>query len=586
MNAATRQPGFFVLAVFCLISVHLQAAFPEDSTLVYTNTVYFEDDFVEGAAEYEFFLYQNGSSDNQAIATVSSGSPAFKINGLVWGQGYLWRVDAFDKNKKLIRNGPSRRFTLAKRVNSIHFGDIRIDILKNIEAKNSGEFICIDYAKMICDRKGKAVWVMPEIPGLQKNNSQIRDLKVTADNSLTFLCDNIPVETDLDGNILWRLPHPFVFQNDTITFHHVFTKLRDGHYYVLGNKKVKRRVMDAQVAPSVLRENGFSVTNDSVYKVTDVAIVFEFDNTGRVLWFWDANNYITDADINFKKNNVGIPILLTHANGLTVNHKESKVYVSFRDLNRIIRIDKQSKKVEASFGEKYPSGDAQWMNGMFEAQHDPNLTKRNTILILNNNGARNRKVSSIVEFDAFPNSKEDPIRWKFDLNFDTLTDGKSPSGGNVIEMPDGNIFLCGGQLNRIFEVTKNKELVWDAFLYSKGHQDSTWQKFPQYRASWVRSINLYHFLVKKGTMIKHNKGVYMFPLTIFNSGDVADNYLIEMHDEKGGLVYTKKLSTLEPNQNVNWNIKLKIDDQRSKSMVLTVRSLGCPSKFRKDIVSF
>jgi hypothetical protein len=586
MNTATLKARFFALSIFVLFSVHGYAVFPIDTSLVYTDTIYFEDDFVDGAASYEILLYKNGSGGDTVVASASLLWPAFKIGGFVWGQSYRWQVNASSADKKLLHRGVIHRFTMAERVNSIHFRDIRIDVLKNDEFKNSRGLICIDYAKMICDRKGKTVWVMPEIPGLQNGRSQIRDLKVTAKNSLTFLCDNMPVETDLEGNILWRLPHPFVFQNDTITFHHVFTKLRDGHYYVLGNKKVKRRVTDAQAAQSVLKESGFSVRNDSVHKVTDIAVVFEFDNTGRVLWFWDADKYITDDDLNFKKNNVGIPILLTHANGLAVNHNGSKIYVSFRDLNRIIRIDKQSKKVETSFGEKYPSGEAQWMNGMFEAQHDPNLTKRNTILILNNNGARSRKVSSILEFDAFPKSATDPIRWKFELNFDTLTDGKSPSGGNVIEMKNGNIFLCGGQLNRMFEVTKKKEIVWDAFLYSMGHQDSVWQKFPQYRASWVSNINSHHFMVHKAKIRENVKGEQLIPLTVYNSGDVADDYLVEIQEETGKLLYAGKIRALKPGQNVNWDIKLKMDVERSKSLVLTVRSLGCPSRFKKDIVSF
>lgn len=571
-NSLTLTKHISVLLLFIFTALQCASeVLPAQGSLLNSKNIYFEENFVAKAVGYELQIFkdQNAFENNLPLLTQQSKWPAFKVSSMEWGQTYYWRVNALGSKHEKIKSSAIHFFSLINRVNSVHFSDIKIEVLKNDSNKHLGGLICIDYAKMICDRTGKTVWVMPEIPGLQGNASQIRDLKLTAKNTLTFLSDNVPLEIDLAGNVLWQLPRPYKFGNDTITFHHVFTKTKTGHYYVLGNRKVPRRVIGDLKKGIDDVSQGLTWRRDTAYKQVDIALVFEFDADGKVLWFWDANKYITDEDINFKRNPAGFPILLTHANGLTLNEEESIIYVSFRDLNRIIRIDKKSKSVKESYGEKYPSGDAAWYGNWFESQHDPNLTARKSLIILNNNGARSRKVSSIMEFAAYPKSAQENLIWKFDLNFDSLTDGKSPSGGNVIEMPNTNIFVCGGQLNRIFEVTRQKEIVWDAFLYSKSF-DADWQKFPQYRASWIEALDEYHFMVNVKSVPSKSTKKTDFEIQLINTCDSISSAELEIHDLNGKLILKKKisaLSTLDSNfQELSLSPKESLE-----SLILTIR---------------
>src|SRR6185503_1799810 len=134
-----------------------------------------------------------------------------------------------------------------------------------------------------------------------------------------------------------------------------------------------------------------------LYRRTLIGILLEFNKAGKLIWYWDANNYIKDVDLNHKKTPTGLPNFATHDNAFGENEEGTKVYVSFRDLSRIVKIDKKTKKAELSYGDKYPSGDAAYGNNLFKNQHDANVTRHNSIYIFNNNGAWGGGISSIIE---------------------------------------------------------------------------------------------------------------------------------------------------------------------------------------------
>lgn len=574
---------FGCLALFVLSFFPVSAdIIPADkSTLSYCD-VYFETEFADNADEYELILYSDSlhAANDRPEKTLKGKLPAFYIKDLLWNSRYFWKVKTYDQSGKLNETGVLRQFRICPKVSYITFDEIKFDIKTNKPDKHSNGFISIDYTKAIIDRNGKTLWVVPELGRLQNKETQVRDLKLTKENTITFFSNNVPLEIDYEGNILWRLPNPFVFGKDTIAFHHDFKKTKDGHYFILGNKRVIRPLLGAYNEKQKTNKN-LIYRNDSVFKRTEIAILFEFDQNGNVLWFWDANSYITDEDLNFKKNPGGFPIFLTHANGFSVNQSGTKIYLSFKELNRIVRIDKKSKKVDRSYGEKFPSGEAQFGDGFFMQQHDPNITERNTILFFNNNEVRNKtSISSIMEIKDDPEINDSLLRWKFDLNFDSLTKGKSVSGGNVVEMPDGNIFLCAGQLNRIFEINRNRDLVWDMFLYSKRNQDSSWMPFNQYRANWLPEFNSRHFLVKceNKNLTKGNKP--NLTLTIFNTGTTGDTYKIRIETPEGKMLHEYTSDPVK--QGDSAYLAFDVEKQKAKQLNLIITSKS--SVFIKKVI--
>lgn len=545
---------------------------PNKNGIVYQTQVYFEERLITGATDYQLSVYQDTVTDDETRIKRQSGKlPAFWVDGMKWGKRYFWRMKAYDKNKQELYTSDFYKFDVFK-IRHQGYDDIRFDVKTNKEDKHAKGVIAVDYTKSVYDRQGHVIWTMPDIEGIVNDKVQIRDMKITADNTITFITVFHACEIDFYGNVIWKAPFHFVLNSDTIMYHHDFKKTNRGTYMVLGNRKVNRKVLGNYPDEIVEKEFGIKRINNQMYKTAMMGILLEFDKDGKLIWYWDVNDYVTDEDLNFKKARNGFPNFLTHDNGFGENEEGTKVYMSFRDLSRIIKIDKKTKKVELSYGDKYPSGEAMYANGLFKNQHDANVTKHNSIYILNNNGSWGGGISSVIELkDNLKSKKDTPWVWKFDLDFDTLSKGKTLNGGKVNELPNSNLLVCAGELNRIFEVTKNKEIVWDAFIYGKGKQDSVWVRMPQYRANWASQLNQFHF-IPDISAVKKEKNKTTCTLTLNNTGNVSDSYVVEVYSAVNALLIKINLPEIKPNECNSQMLKYTLPASLSGQSYMIIRS--------------
>ena len=552
-----------IFSLLCCSQVILAEVLPRDRSFVHSATIYFEENKVDKAEKYRIYICTDSTrvNENAAIIKKENIFPSFYCSAFQWGKKYFWQVIAFDSKGKKISKGALHVFTMVEEVGSPHFDSLRIEIITNKPNKHAGGFLVIDYMRGIYDRTGKPVWKVPTIDGYINVSSELRDLKFTKDNSITLLSDSRPLEIDLNGNLLWSLPSPFVFMGDTVTFHHDFEKTKRNTYLLLANKPVKRRVYDNDAAGSKKSQTVYEEKDGVKYAGTEVGVIIEMTEKAEVLWWWDAGTYLSDIDLNYKKRPDGIAQMQSHANAVGISDDDTKVFLGFRDLSRVLVIDKASKRVQISYGEKYPSGEAKWGNTLFNQQHDANPTNRNSFYVFNNNGPRGKfGVSSIYELTADSSKVENPVLWKFSLDFDTLTKGRSGSGGNVNELPNSNILLCAGQLNRLFEVTKDKEVVWDGLIYALQKSDGKWHAMPNYRSSWVDKVqvrNLYTEL--RGLAIPETKSL-KFELRIYDALEPNDSYdivcdkasiekkIVHSRTKNAGELIEIKLSNIESHQ--------------------------------------
>jgi hypothetical protein len=367
---------YFCLGIFLFVFVQKgkSGEIPKNNSFLNYTTVYFEKEMTKGAVEYMLQVYSD-SINGKIIHSVTNKLPAFWIENLDWGKTYFWKITSYNVEKKILEDGSYYKFTiLAIKANA--FDKFRVNIKTNKEQKHAKGFICVDYLRSVIDRNGKAVWTIPNIHMLVKEETQIRDMKITKDNTVTFLTGKTPIEMDLEGNVLWKAPFPYFFNGDSVMYHHDFKKTKRGTYMVMGIIKVYRKVLEAKDTADLKKEFEYKILDNVVYRRTQMTLILEFDIDGNLLWYWNANDYIKDEDLNFKKNPRGLATFATHANAFSENEQGTKIYVGFRDLSRIVRIDKATKKVESSFGEKFPSGEATYCNHLFNHQHDATCTKK------------------------------------------------------------------------------------------------------------------------------------------------------------------------------------------------------------------
>jgi hypothetical protein len=567
---------FKILILIAFFSKNLSTfgkIIPADNSVLHYNRIYFEEEFMDGASHYELIYFDSipGSQRGETIH-LSGKLPAFETRDLKWNTTFYWYLKAYGKSKNILSRGNLHRFELLK-VESQNKEFTRLVIKTNKSEKHAGGYICLDYSRSIYDREGKVVWTIPVAEDMHPERNQIRDMKITSENTITFLNGNFPLEIDLEGNILWAAPYPYVINADTVFYHHDFKKTTRGTYMVMGNKRAYRKVIGSYPIEKLNREFEVKLVDGQIYCKVLMNCILEFNKEGKLIWLWDANDYITDEDLNFKKGPMKIPGFATHANAFSENEAGTKVYVGFRDLSRIVRIDKKSEKVEQSYGEKYPSGDAQLGADLFRRQHDASVTKRQTILLLNNNSppGGGGGVSSVMEIKENGLVSDSLVVWKLNLNFDTLTDGKSISGGDVVELPNSNLLVCAGLLNRLFEVSRKKEIVWDAFVQAKRDEETEWRNSPQYRCNWVKELKWIHFLCREQSFKKKGKELE-YTLNIYNTGSHPDHYIVDLVNENSTSLLKTETKPVKPGSNLKHTLTINEKDLQSKELLVIIKS--------------
>lgn len=567
--------SFSFLFLVCVIFYTRADILPRDNSRINYTSVYFEEELVTGAHSYELVLYSDSARLNQEgghfFIRTGGSVPAFHASGLNWSMFYFWRVEAYDQDHKLIRPAKLHHFSTTRIiVGFANATEAWLDIKTNKREKHAEGLLMIDYTRCVYNRNGTAVWTLPNIPGIVDEETQIRDLKFTRDHTITFLTDRNAVEIDLEGNVLWKAPSRFVFEKDTILYHHDLKKTVRGTYVVLGTRKVNRLMYGNYTEKQIQDASEITMINGKPYKKAQITVVLEFDKNGKLVWFWDANHYISDEDLAYKKGGNGLPIFSTHANAFSESEDGKTIYVGFRDLSRIVKVDKGSKKVKMSYGEKFPSGEARVANSAFRKQHDGTITKRKTLLIFNNNEPATkegeRSVSKLIEVKEDIGPNDSAVIWSFALDFDNLTTGFSPGGGNVTELPNSNLLLSAGTLNRILEVTRDKEVVWDALLMMRVRNDPNWRPFPQYRCSWIPYIKDFHFIP---VLSKSDAAEVKLDLT--NSGNTQDAYTVELL-ANGKSVQKIKTNPLASGEKLEQSISLKSFSKGAKQIILRIRS--------------
>lgn len=116
--------------------------------------------------------------------------------------------------------------------------------------------------------------------------------------------------------------------------------------------------------------------------------------------------------------------------------------ICFRNVNQIAILDKDTKEILWVWGE----GELQW-------PHHPTMVDNGNILVFDNGVLRG--YSRVLELNPITGE----IEWQYTAdpprNFYTYEKGSAQ------RFPNGNTLICEGDRGRVFEVTKDGEIVWE-----------------------------------------------------------------------------------------------------------------------------
>ncbi len=436
-------------------------------------------------SSYQFQVARGDVSNEQVFAKAlfvkhKTNKPADVIEVPLWGKKYTWRAIGYDKSGKEISNTGLHHFEtgILPYVDSTKNG---LMIIKR--ATDHKDFlVLVDRTLVMYDMEGKPVWYMPDMPEIKKRDISIRDFKATADGTFTFLAQDEALEVDYSGKIVWKAPNDGkVSGKSTEGYHHEFTKLSNGHYMVAGSEIVKKRIPGP-------REDYFADDDKSVtkgadgyyYKEFTCGTLIEYDMSGNVLWTWRAVEHFNDEDFFWKKDGLTKPYECNpYMNGFDFDESNNVIYISYKNISRIMKIAYPGGEVLNSYGGK---GGNTTHSNIFYGQHSCRINKRtNELYIYNNNhsdylpvtnaqfDADGYLLSHIVKYKQPPGNNNNLIKnWDMGLRLDDdkHTQQISVRGGSVSIIDDDCVLVNTGTLNLLMIVDKNKQKLWEAVPYT------------------------------------------------------------------------------------------------------------------------
>ncbi len=446
-------------------------------------------------------------------------TPATRIDKLPLGKKYKWYVETILKTGQIIKS-------------DIHYFSILSTIYSdtssykrkiNYPSKNKQGVIWCDFSHCAFDRDGNIVWFMPTENNEYKETSRVRDLRFLNDGTITFIKNPGAFHTNLNIETIWKAP--LTGENDDkykTGYHHSLQKLANGNYMVLAYDFVELEK---------------TAKNDTVTNRVELVNVIEFTKTGHIEWIWEMREHFP-LDILATPTEFNRGIINAHCNAFSIDKNNEFIYLGFRDISRIIKINKTTKQIISSYGKKLNNADSLVNEtNLFSYPHDAKVLQNNHIMVLNNNDFVNNKISTLEIFEQPKNNKQTiKPNWSFSFKFDSLNNGKSMKLGNVKLMNNGNYLINQGSNNRIVEITKNKKVLWDMMLYRFDSEKNKWTNAGPYRIDYSSSLYPYYFSVN------YNQSYSV--VTIFNEGDFKDAYCVEIVDGNNQVLQTIETTKL------------------------------------------
>ncbi len=468
-----------VLTILAYIEIHAQTKPTENDTLNYRiagftvpqhkDAVFYRFEIARGINNNHVYFKKNlisktKSEENRAIITLPS-----------FGETYTWRVTYLDKKKKTISQTPFYHFTTGKP----SYADTSLFRLRVIDnkLKNDSLWILADGNKCMYDLQGNPVWYLPAIPGIIEEDGTIRDLKLTKDNTFTFVANYGCYEIDYNGKVLWHTPDSQKVSADgSVFFHHEFTKLPNGHYMAAGKEDIEVEV-PSYVDTALLFSRGTIYKSGSkFYKKIPGGVLLEYDSSGKIVWQLRLGQYFSDSTYFENQLPSGNYVSETHFNSFYLDNKNRELYLGFRNINRILKVSYPDGKLLAEYNGISPGGDV-----MFKGQHHVHTDSAGNIYIFNNGTEKAKKGLSTVLILKSINDSTLVKKWEFPCDIDNNALPYSPAGGSEYKINDSCLLVAMGSAGRIFIVTPSKKLIWNAVGETKNNTPA-WHPFIQYRA--------------------------------------------------------------------------------------------------------
>jgi hypothetical protein len=296
-----------------------------------------------------------------------------------FGTSYTWLIKIKgDKSQPLLRH-----FNVGKNP----FTDttkFRLNITHRSEL-NEGIYTFLDANRTLYDDMGQPVWYLPAIDSPVNTETNSRDLKLSPFNTLTLILGSKAYEIDYNGGVLWQAP-----EAGYVPYHHEFVRLANGHYMVLGTEffewkfpNLNEVKPEGNTTPSRTTGSNSNVSLPMNRKLP-FGIVAEYDRDGKEVWSWHSFSYFEGSDIRYRRLPTAMILSDVHDNAFFFDEKNRSLYVSFKNISRVVKVDYPSGRVAQYYGQYYKEDGSLAGDNNFCFQHSCKISEDGLLYLFNN----------------------------------------------------------------------------------------------------------------------------------------------------------------------------------------------------------
>lgn len=500
------EKRIFILVIVLLCSVYVVAQIKpiENSRLNY-RLIGFSVPMNERATFYRFEIaegtyYNIDSFRNKIVETFTDTNNRIIETVPAFGKTYTWRV-AFLNQKGKIKDKTSLYHFATLMSSYVDTTQYKLRIIDT--AQNHPErLVFVDHSAVLYDMKGNPLWYLPDTPGIFDRNMPNRDLKVTPTGTITITNEKGAFEFNYDGHLVWHAPNDGRVSGDSMEhYHHEFTKLSNGHYMVCGVEHIIRKLPADVDTCAFADDMNLQKINGVFYKKMDCGTLIEYDSLGNIIWTLKTAQYFSDDDFFMRPAKSAFYLTDTHMNSFDFDEKNKVIYIGFRNLSCILKIEYPSGKLLASYGKTMHPEKARraglMYSKVFNAQHCVRLSPEGYLYLFNNNSdhfintKRELNPTSTVQIFKEPATQAEGLTklWEFSCDIDKFAAPGTGTGGSVQMLNNKNILVGMGLAGRVFIVSPEQRVTWNAITYYKPLINSAWDIMPMYRAYGIEQKN-------------------------------------------------------------------------------------------------
>ena len=426
--------------------------------------VLFEWDQEPDAEKYQIQVSETDSFD-PILFTDSTTTPLFIDTAHIeWNKSYYWRMRPDNSTNIGQWSNPSSFYTGEPKFQNTDVIIYQDELIQDGLTIFGGAFPTLQSG--VIDQFGNEIW--------NDGDGQFMLVHVNEFGNVYGLSsmdspNNHGMRTNADMEILWSA------NDDAVDFHE-FKQISNGNY--MGFMRVDTLgpiPSDNSMTPQ-FQSLGFladGTTNEFPWYTQKLV---EWNEDHEILWSWDPFDHFTMADFDnhgstWTEAYMDLEYDWTHANSFFFDEIENVIYVSFRHLSRITKINYLTGDVIWNMGLPEPymaTGNEQiCTNLLFSFQHHIQKLNNGNLLFLDNGNISDQlfgyddPISRVLEIDVTNNNTCNVI-WEYVMPPNLFGTGS----GSVQRLENGNtlVYTAGNGLGEpectIMEVTPELVIIW------------------------------------------------------------------------------------------------------------------------------